>query len=439
MQTSDSLPSVVHIARDLIRFDTTNPPGNETTCINYIDNLLQAAGFETKIVAKAPDRPNLIARLKGRGEAPPFLMQGHVDVVTTEGQTWTHPPFEGVIEDGILWGRGAIDMKGEVAMMISALLQAKAEGLTPAGDIILCVLADEEYGGMYGAKFLVEEHPELFEGVVYAIGEFGGFPLELGGKRFYPIQIAEKKGVSLTAILTGEAGHASGIFRNGTMAKTGDLLTQLNQLALPVHVTPPVKLMVEALRDNLDFPSSFAMGQLTQAGSAGVVLNLLRSQLGLLEPLFRNTINATIIRGGTKSNVIPSEIKIDFDVRLLPGITPDQFLKELTGLLKTDAQFEIGELDSVPPPPPNMGLFPILSEILTDADPTGIPIPFVLQAVTDARFFAQLGIQTYGFTPLSLPPDLDLQRLAHAADERVPTAALEFGQQAIFELIKRYR
>ena len=434
-----STSSVTEIAQKLIRFDTTNPPGNELACVQYVNELLTEAGFETLIVAKDANRPNLLTRLPGRGEAPPLLMQGHVDVVTTEGQDWTRAPFEGEIIDGVLWGRGALDMKGGVAMMISALLQAYAEGIEPAGDIILCVLADEENGGNFGARFLVEEHAALFEGVRYGIGEFGGFALPLAGKTFYPIQIAEKVGLHLTAKLNGPAGHASGIFQDGAMGKTGALLTQLNRLRLPTHLTPAVRLMVEGLVAGLDFPAKQIMGQLLRPGLTGSVLKLMGAQAALLEPLFRHTINPTIIKGGNKSNVIPSEIDLTFDVRMLPGYSAEQFMSELKSQLQTDAIFETTSEGVPSPAEPDMGLFPILADILKGADPDGIPIPFVLQAVTDARFFNQLGIQTYGFTPLQLPPEYNLQGLAHAADERVPVSALEFGQRAVFELIKRYR
>ncbi len=179
LESSSVYPDIherpVELLQSLIRFDTTNPPGNEAECIAYIDKLLTDAGFETVTVAKDPGRPNLIARLMGRGEAPPLLLYGHVDVVTTAGQRWTRPPFGGEVADGFVWGRGAIDMKGGLAMYLSAFMRAKAEGLTPAGDVLLAALSDEEAGGDFGARYLVESHAGLFEGVRYAVGEIGGF------------------------------------------------------------------------------------------------------------------------------------------------------------------------------------------------------------------------------------------------------------------------
>ena len=191
----------------LIRFNTTNPPGNERQCVEWIGEVLREGGYETKILAKDPERPNLLARLEGRGEAPSLLLQGHVDVVSVQGQNWQHLPFEGKNIDGWVWGRGALDMKGGVAMMLSAFLRAKAEGFTPPGDVLLLVLSDEESGSDYGAKYLVEEHAELFDGVRYAIGEAGGFSLYVGRRRFYPIHVAEKQVCWLRAVLHGPGGH----------------------------------------------------------------------------------------------------------------------------------------------------------------------------------------------------------------------------------------
>jgi acetylornithine deacetylase/succinyl-diaminopimelate desuccinylase-like protein len=182
----------VELLQNLIRFDTTNPPGNEAPCVNDIDGLLKAVGFETTILAKETGRPNLITRLTGSGQAPPLLLYGHVDVVTTANQRWQQPPFEGKEADGYIWGRGALDMKGGLTMMLAAIMRARAEGLKPAGDIILAVLSDEEAAGDCGAGYLVAEHADQFKGVRYAIGEFGGFPLYIGGRKFYSIQVAEK-------------------------------------------------------------------------------------------------------------------------------------------------------------------------------------------------------------------------------------------------------
>ncbi len=236
MKPADVVSSIqqrpVEILQRLIRFDTTNPPGNETDCIAYISGLLTDGGINTTILAQRADRPNLIARLGGQGTAPPLLLYGHVDVVTTLNQTWQHPPFEGQIADGFVWGRGALDMKGGLAMMLAAFLRAKAENLVLPGDIVLAIVSDEESLGDYGARYLVDYHADLFDGVRYAIGEFGGFSFDVGKRRFYPIMVAEKQCCWMKATLRGPGGHGSIPVRGGATARLGRLLQRLDQRQL---------------------------------------------------------------------------------------------------------------------------------------------------------------------------------------------------------------
>src|SRR5215216_493880 len=296
----------VELLQQLIRFNTTNPPGNEREGVEWIDGVLGNGGYETKILAKDPERPNLLARLEGLGEAPPLLLYGHVDVVTVEGQSWRHPPFEGKNIDGWVWGRGALDMKGGVAMLLAAFLRAKAEGLTPPGDVLLLVLSDEESGGDYGAKYLVEEHAGLFDGVRYALGEFGGFPLYVGGRRFYPIQVAEKQRCFLRAVVRGPGGHGALPMRGGAMAKLARLLKRLDRRRLPVHVTPVARRFLETMSHASPFPTGTILRGLLDPRLTDRTLDLLRSKGQVFYPMLHNTVNATIVRGGEKINVIPS-------------------------------------------------------------------------------------------------------------------------------------
>jgi acetylornithine deacetylase/succinyl-diaminopimelate desuccinylase-like protein len=425
------------LLQNLIRLDTTNPPGNEIVCIDYIDGLLDAVGIETRVFALDENRPNLIARLSGRGDAPPLLLYGHVDVVTTEGQDWQHPPFAAEIADGYIWGRGALDMKGGVAMMLSAFMRAHAEGLDLPGDVVLALVSDEEDMGAYGAGYLVREHAALFEGIRYAVGEFGGFTMHMGGRRFYPIMIAEKQTCGLRATLRGPAGHGSIPMRGGAVARLADFLCRLDRGRLPVHVTPAARLMIESMSRALPFPQGLVLRQLLNPPLTDRVLDLLGGQGRTLDPLLHNTVNATIIRGGDKVNVIPAEITVDLDGRLLPGFTPDDMLRELRALVGDEVELEVVEYDPGPSEP-DMGLFDTLAAILRECDPDGIPTPLLLSAVTDARFFSRLGIQTYGFLPMQLPEDFDFVSTLHAADERIPVAAVEFGANAIYALLRRF-
>lgn len=423
------------LLQQLIRFDTTNPPGNEADCIAFIDGLLRQAGIATTCLARTPQRPNLIARLAGQGKAPPLLLYGHVDVVTTENQPWTRPPFEGIIQDGFIWGRGALDMKGGVAMMVAAFLRAKAEKTDLPGDVVLAILSDEEHGGDFGAKFLVEEHAEQFRGIRYALGEFGGFSMTIGGKRFYPIQIAEKQMCLMRATVRGQGGHGSLPVRGQAMAKLARLLHHLDRKRLPLHVTPAVRLMIESLGAALGGVQGLVVKQLLNPMLSDRLLSRLGDNSRLFEPLLHNTVSPTVLRASEKFNVIPSEVSVGLDGRLLPGYTPDDMLAELGDIVGPEVEFEVIRYDPGPADP-DMGLFDTLANILRQADPQGIPLPYVLSAITDARFFSKLGIQTYGFLPMQLPESFNFSRTIHAADERIPVDALQFGSQAMFQALQ---
>jgi acetylornithine deacetylase/succinyl-diaminopimelate desuccinylase-like protein len=426
------------LLRRLIRFDTTNPPGNERECVAWVQQLCADADLQTRIVAKDPDRPNLLVRVPGRGEAPPLLLQGHVDVVTAAGQDWRHDPFGGELVDGEIWGRGALDMKGGVAMMLGATLALAESGDPPPGDVLLCVLADEENLSGYGARYLVEQHRELFDGIKHAIGEFGGARTELAGLRTYPIQVSEKQICWTRVTIRGPGGHGSLRMRGGAMARLGQLLTTLDAERLPVHVTEVPRQMIEALAGALPEGGRELADALLDPARTDATLDALGDAGALFDQILHNTVNATIVQGGEKVNVIPSEVHLDLDGRLLPGQTPDDLFGELRTLagedgLEFEANFEPG------PEAADLSLVPLLGEVLTDADPGALALPMLLPGVTDGRFFSRIGIQTYGFLPMRLGPELRFMSLIHAADERVPADEVRWGAERIGEVIARYR
>jgi acetylornithine deacetylase/succinyl-diaminopimelate desuccinylase-like protein len=424
------------LLQELIRFDTTNPPGDEAACIDYVRALLENAGIETETYAADRRRPNLVARLAGDDSAAPLLLQGHVDVVTTADQQWRHPPFEGRLSDGYVWGRGALDMKGGVAMLLSAVLRARAEGVRLPRDVVLAVLSDEEGGGDLGARFLVERHPELFAGVRYGLGEFGGFSMTVAGRRFYPIQVAEKQICWLRAVIRGPGGHGALINRGGTMARLARFLHDLDRRQLPVHLTPMVEQMLGTMADALPRKEALVFRTMLKPALTARAVRLLGPQAPMFEPMLRNTVNATIVRCGEKINVVPSKVELELDGRALPGFSPDELIAEVHEAAGDDVELELVRHDPGPGEP-DLSRFEALAAILRELDPEAIPIPLLQVGVTDARFFARLGIQTYGFLPLRLPEDFRFLRLIHAADERVPVDALEFGAEAVFRAIQR--
>jgi len=424
----------VKLLQDLIRFNTTNPPGNEAECIAYVNRLLTDAGFETKVLARDSARPNLVTRLTGKGNAPPLLLYGHVDVVSTEGQTWQHPPFEGKLVDGYVWGRGTLDMKGPVAMMISAVLRAKAEGMTPAGDVVLTILSDEERFGDFGAKYVVENHAHLFQGIRYGIGEFGGFTFYIGRRKFYPIQITEKQICMVQATIRAQGGHGSFRLPGNVMDQLSHVLLALEHYRAPSHVTPPARRMIKGMASGLSFPSNLALRQLLNPRLTDAVLKLLGSKSQALEPMFRTILTPYAVTG----TLVPSEINLTIVGRLLPGHKPEDMVRELHSAIGDQVQLEVIRFDPGPPEP-DMGLFDTLAGILREADADGVPVPYLVPFVTDARFFGRLGIQTYGFTPMRLRHDLKLWELAHGADERIPADAVNFGTDMIYKLLQRFR
>jgi acetylornithine deacetylase/succinyl-diaminopimelate desuccinylase-like protein len=426
------------LLQNLIRFDTTNPPGNEAECIKYLDNLLTGAGIQTQILARDPGRPNLTARLKGQGNAPPLLLYGHVDVVSTENQEWQHPPFGGDLIDGFIWGRGSLDMKGGVAMMVAAFLQAKIEGMVPLGDVMLALLSDEESGGIFGAKYLIEKHTSLFEGIRYAIGEFGGCTFYVGKKRFYPIMVSEKLPCMIEASIVGRAGYPSLAIRGGAMAKLAKTLQRLDRQSTPIHFTEVARQSIGVIANTLSFPSNIVLRQLLNPKLSNRVLRLLGVQGEVFEPMLHNTVNATAIRGADKSFILPERIVINLACLLLPGYSPDDMISELHQMLGDDIDLKVVYVDGKVPAVPDMGLFDTLRKALCDIDPEGIPLPVLMPIPTDGRTFSQLGIQTYGFIPMSLPKGFNFWQTTHAANERIPVEALTFGTEAIFKVLQQF-
>jgi acetylornithine deacetylase/succinyl-diaminopimelate desuccinylase-like protein len=426
----------VELLQQLIRFDTTNPPGNEAACIDFIRGLLEEAGVETEVYAREPGRPNLVARLPGKEDGRPLLLQGHVDVVTTAGQKWQRPPFSGDLVDGYVWGRGAVDMKGGVAMLISAFLRAAAGEIAPSRDLLLVVLCDEEAGGDFGAKFLVEEHAHLFDGIEYALGEFGGFTLHAGGRRFYPIQVAEKQICWLKATIRGSGGHGAMINRGGTMARLARLLRDLDRKRLPVHVTPVAREMLERMAAAVSQPQRGVLRSLLKPRLTDRVLPLLGDAARAIEPMLRHTVSATIVRAGQKINVVPAEVEVELDGRALPGFAPSDLIGELQEIVGRDVEIDLVRHDAGPRQP-DLSLFETLAAVIRELDPEGIPVPLLQIGVTDARFFSRVGIQTYGFLPMRLPAGFDFLPLVHGADERVPAGAIEFGVDAISLAVQR--
>jgi acetylornithine deacetylase/succinyl-diaminopimelate desuccinylase-like protein len=425
------MTDVATLLQELIRFDTTNPPGNEEACVAHIEALLRMNGIESERYEKAPGRPNLIARHRGTKDCPPLLLYGHVDVVTTVGQPWSRPAFGGEAHDGVIWGRGALDMKGGVAMCVRAFLDAVARNTdTP---VVLLILSDEENGGDYGAAFMADEHADALGGAKHALGEFGGASQTIAGNRFYPIQVGEKQISWLKASVRGPGGHGAMGVKGSAMRRLGDVLRALDENDLPIHITSIVRAWVETMAEHMP-----VLGGLLDPATADATVAALGPQGRIFGRVIRNTVSPTIVRGGDKINVIPSVVEVELDGRILPGQTPDDLIRELYEIVG-DENVELEVVRHDPgPPEPDLSQYELLASVLRELDPEAIPVPMLQGGVTDARHLSRAGVQSYGYLPLRLPDGFEITSLIHNADERVPADALQFGVDAIARVIDRY-
>jgi acetylornithine deacetylase/succinyl-diaminopimelate desuccinylase-like protein len=425
----------VQLLQALIRFESVNPPGREGPLIAHLAELLRAQGVESQLLAADEARPNLLARVEGRGEAPPLLLFGHVDVVPAGDEPWSQPPFSGALVDGEVWGRGALDMKSGVAMLVSAFLDAAAAGAP--GDLLLALTVDEERGSEAGARFLVERHPERFSGVRHAVSEFGGPCRHLGGRRLYPIQVAEKRICRIRAVAAGRAGHAATPPRRSAAGALARFLVRLERRGLPVEITPVARAMLEALAAAAPAPQRLALAALARPRLAGAALRALGPAARPLAPILRDTAAPVSVRAGKGGNVVPAHAGADLDVRVLPGRSTAEVLEELRALAPAAVSFEVLLDEPRLPPTGDLTLLPRLAAVLSEIDPGAGAFPLLLPGATDARFFARLGIQTYGFLPLRVPPHITSD-LIHAADERVTADGVRFGSQALGRAVLGY-
>ncbi len=434
MVSTDAHEEPVELLRDLIRFETVNPPGDEKACIDWIGELLEAYGIDYETYARDPDRPNLSATISG-GDAPTLLLYGHVDVVPVTDQDWTHDPFEAAVEDGHVWGRGALDMKSGVAMFLATFLKLAAEDERPPGDVQLLVVSDEESGGDDGLGYLVDEHPELFDDVEHALGEFGGYNMELAGVETYPIQVNEKQVCWLEATFRGNSGHASFPHENTAMGQMATFVERVDSKRLPVHITPSAERMFEALAEAVPPEQAEQFRGLLDPDRTDEILDEMGTDGRMFDALLHNTANPTIVEGGDKENVVPEAVTVFLDCRLVPGQEPDDVIRELRELTGLDPEFEVVRFDPGPPSA-DLGMYEKLGEIL-EAETGGVAIPLLMAGATDGRHLARAGVQSYGFTPMQLG-DLPFMDLVHSGDERIPIDAVEWGTDRVYEAVREY-
>ena len=425
---------VVQLCQELIRFDSVNTGDPDTMgdgearCARYIQGLLDEVGYQTTYIESAPGRGNVIARLAGADpERGALLVHGHVDVVPADPTEWTVDPFGGVLQDDYVWGRGAVDMKDVVAMVLALARQYRREGTVPPRDIIFAFLSDEEAGGSQGAQWLVDHHPDLFSDATESISEVGGFSVSLDdNRRAYLVAAAEKGVAWATLKATGRAGHGSMISEDNAVARVAAAVTKLAEHDFPITLTPTLRAFLAAAGEltGLTFPEDDLEGAIAKLGPVSRIINA----------TIRNTANPTMLRAGYKANVIPSTAQATVDCRVLPG-SEDDFRAQVAEIVGDGI-----EIDWVWQPPlevPFEGdLVEAMKAALIAEDPGAHPVPYMLSGGTDHKAFARLGVVGYGFGPLKLPPELDFSALFHGVDERVPVEALLFGTRVLDRLLR---
>lgn len=429
--------AVTHL-RALLRFDTTNPPGNETTAAAYIAGVLRAEGIDSEIVAAVPGRGNLVARLPApQADAKPLLLMGHTDVVSVERDRWERDPFGGDLVDGFVWGRGALDMKSQVAAELTVLLLLKRQKVTLTRDLILAAFADEEAGGKEGAAWVWEHHRDLVD-AEYALNEGGGMSMEVAGTTFYLCQAGEKGASRLRITARAEPGHASVPLDDTAMARLGRALVKLDEWEPPTVLTAPVRQMLEAIGP--------ALGADGQAGVAAILdaptwdalarLPLTEDERNMLRAMTRNTAVPTIVHGGHRINVIPSEVVLDVDGRILPGQDPEAWREAVQAVVGDEVEVALLSREEGIAADPASPLFDVIAATIAELDPGAVVASSLCSGGTDARHLP--GVKVYGFFPAFPAARSALYSgLVHGHNERIAVEDLAFGTRFLYEVVVR--
>jgi len=439
--------AVAHL-REMVRFDTTNPPGNELALVRHLADILAREGIAAQVLESTPGRANLVARVPATAAAPaggrprPLLLLSHLDVVPVEAEQWTHPPFAAELADGMIWGRGSIDSKLTAAAHLEVLLLCQRLGLPLERDVVMVAAADEELGGVHGVKWLVEHHRELLE-AEYVLNEAGGFAVLVDGRPLYTCQVAEKGGVDLDVVATGRPGHASVPHGDNAVVHLGKALAALGGRP-PHRVTPSVRAFVEvaaAAQESEAVAACLrALLDPDQCDRALADLPVSESTRAMIDAMLRNTFAPTVLEGGVKRNVIPSSAAVQLSARPLPGVTADDFLQDVRAVLGPAGQDAVEcRMGTFRPGlefPWQTPMFAAMERALQSAEPDAALVPYMQTGGTDARFFGDLDATVYGFVPMRYEPGLDFFELCHGHDERVSVANVHFAVQVLFDAVR---
>ncbi len=423
---------VAEITQDLIRIDTTNFGGNrsrgEPEAAAYCATIMEAIDMAPEIVESEPGRASVIGRMRGwDADAPALVLHGHLDVVPADADEWSVDPFGAEIIDDVIYGRGAADMKGMDAIMLTALEYLHANQLKPRRDIILAFFADEEAGGVYGSDWLVTHRPDLFDGASEAISEVGGFSATVAGKRAYFLQTAEKGIAWLNLSVSGTPGHGSARHADNAVTKMADAIAAIGHHEWPLHYTATTRQLMETVSEllGITFDESNPEPQLEAIGSA----------VAFVGSTLSNSSNPTGLTSGYKHNVIPGKAEATVDARPLPG-QDEQLLTTIKQLAGADVTVDYEHARQAIEAPLTGPLIDVMVKAIAEEDPDALVLPFMMSGGTDNNALSRLDIAGYGFIPLQLPPDLAFPELFHGIDERMPIDSLDFGVRALLRILE---
>ncbi len=420
---------VIGLCRDLIRINTSNPTHGEGAAARYVAAALDGVGINYEWFEPVPDRVSIVARLPGRDPSlSPLLVHTHLDVVPAVAEDWSVDPFGGVVRDGCVWGRGAVDMKGMVAAVLAVARAYRRDGAMPRRDLVLAFFADEEAGGQLGAGFVTQTRPDLFDGCQDAIGEVGGFSRSVSAdRRCYFVSTAEKGVIWAQLTAHGIAGHGSMINPDNAVSLLSRAVTRIADHAFEPQASTAVSLLFEHLAKELGLAAT----------DTAAILTALGPMARMIQASTQDTLNPTSLTGGYKVNVIPGTASATVDGRFIPGhkIKLETTLRDLAGeRVDVDVTYSGPAIEA----PWDGPLIDHFQRALEREDPSALVIPYMSTAFTDAKWLSQLGIRCYGFSPLQLPDDLDFTALFHGVDERVPVTALEFSVRVLRHLFEDY-
>lgn len=434
MSRDEQLSETARVARDLIRFPSVNwgegRSDGEKEAAEYVEAYLAGMGVRSELFEPEPGRVSVVARIEGTEPSlPGLVVHGHLDVVPAEPSEWSVDPFAGEIRDGLLWGRGAVDMKDMDAMILTSLRDILSAGRRPRRDLVVAFFADEEAGGILGSHWLAENRPDLFAGATEAISEVGGYSIDFGGQRSYLLQTGEKALLWIRMTVRGQAAHGSRLYPANPVTRLAEAVVALGRHDWPITLTDTTSQLVDSIASILGTdPRQVGPDELLLAtGSAS----------GFLLATVRTTTNPTVLTAGYKHNVIPSSASALVDIRCLPG-QEDATLAEVRELVGEDIEIEIVHRDVGLEVPFSGPLVETMTGLLARHDPEASVLPYLMSGGTDNKGLSTLGIAGYGFAPLRLPAGMDFPGMFHGIDERVPLDALDFGHRVLGDLLREY-